>query len=139
MANHNHRNWRTLFFESENEKANEANDWVSSFESRDLSRRPDTREPENFLIKMRTLFGVKAHAEIITWLLTHKAGNPATVSPYVGWPRKTVQNVLNDLELSGLAVSQSNGRQKDFIVDPKSHIFHPEFASQVEWLNQPYL
>lgn len=88
---------------------------------------------------MRSLFGVRAHAEIITWMLTHDMGNPASIYLQVGWPRKTVQNVLNDLLLSGLVVSQNSGRQKNFILDQKSHVFHPEFASQVEWFNQPYL
>ena len=136
MVERNHRNWRSLYHESGEE---EGGGWVSNFKNRELSQQPDTRAPENFLIKMRTLFGVKAHAEIITWLLTHDAGNPATIYLQVGWPRKTVQNVLNDLLLSGLVVSQNDGRQKNFILDPKSHIFHPDFASEVEWLNQPYL
>ena len=84
-------------------------------ENRGLSRPPRPNQPATFLLKLRALFGRQSRAEIIAWLLTHEAGHPAQIARETGYFRGSVQNVLNELELSGHVQATRQGREKLFV------------------------
>jgi hypothetical protein len=83
-------------------------------ERRGLSREPRTDQPSTFLVKLRALFGRQSRAEVLGWLLSHEAGHPAQVARETGYFRGSVQNVLNELELSGHVQASRRGREKHF-------------------------
>lgn len=91
----------------------------SAFELRGQSLRPDPREPEAFLFKMRSFFGVNARAEVFAWLLlAGRSGHPAGIARETGWGAKTVQVVLNEMAGSGLVHLSKGEREKRFRIDP---------------------
>jgi hypothetical protein len=83
-------------------------------ERRGLSRSPRMDQPSTFLVKLRALFGRQSRAEVMAWLLSHEAGHPAQVARETGYFRGSVQNVLNELELSGHVQASRRGREKHF-------------------------
>ena len=84
-------------------------------ENRGLSRPPRPNQPATFILKLRALFGRQSRAEVIAWLLTHDAGHPAQIARETGYFRGSVQNVLNELELSGQVQAMRQGREKLFV------------------------
>lgn len=84
-------------------------------EFRGLSKAPRTDTPAAFLVKLRALFGLQSRAEVMAWLLSHDSGHPAQIARETGYFRGSIQNVLNELELSGLVRSLRYGREKRFI------------------------
>jgi hypothetical protein len=83
-------------------------------EARGLSRTPRPDHPATFLIKLRALFGRQSRAEVLAWLLCHEAGHPAQIARETGYFRGSVQNVLNELEISGHVQASRRGREKFF-------------------------
>jgi hypothetical protein len=83
-------------------------------EQRNLSRTPRTDQPSTFIVKLRALFGRQSRAEVLAWLLSHEAGHPAQVARETGYFRGSVQNVLNELEMSGYVLASRRGREKHF-------------------------
>lgn len=83
-------------------------------ENRGLSQPPRPNQPATFILKLRALFGRQARAEVLAWLLTHEAGHPAQIARETGYFRGSVQNVLNELELSGHVQATRQGREKLF-------------------------
>lgn len=83
-------------------------------ENRGLSRPPRPDQPATFLLKLRALFGRQSRAEVMAWLLTHEAGHPAQIARETGYFRGSIQNVLNELELSGHVQATRQGREKFF-------------------------
>jgi hypothetical protein len=93
--------------------------WLRApLEGRGLSRQPRPNQPATFLIKLRALFGRQSRAEVLAWLLTHGAGHPAQIARQTGYFRGSVQNVLNELELSGHVFATRQGREKLFVARP---------------------
>jgi hypothetical protein len=89
--------------------------WLRApLENRGLSRPPRPNQPATFLLKLRALFGRQSRAEILAWLLTHDSGHPAEIARQTGYFRGSVQNVLNELELSGHVYATRQGREKLF-------------------------
>ena len=95
-----------------------------------MSVAPDPTEAESFLFRMRSLFGVNARAEILTWLLTHRSGHPAGIARETGWFSKSVQAILNDLEASGLVYANPQEREKHFGLQPDQwmQLLHPKMG-----------
>jgi len=90
--------------------------WLRApLESRGLSKPPRPSHPASFLLKLRALFGLQSRAEILAWLLAHESGHPAQIAREAGYFRGSVQNVLNELELSGHIFATREGREKRFI------------------------
>lgn len=83
-------------------------------ERRGLSRSPRLDQPSTFVLKLRALFGRQSRAEVLAWLLSHEAGHPAQVARETGYFRGSVQNVLNELELSGHVQASRRAREKYF-------------------------
>jgi hypothetical protein len=84
-------------------------------ERRGLSRPPRPNQPASFLLKLRALFGRQSRAEVFAWLLTHPSGHPAQIARETCYFRGSVQNVLNELELSGHVFASRDGREKHFV------------------------
>lgn len=86
-----------------------------SLDLRGLSRPPRPNQPASFLLKLRALFGRQSRAEVFAWLLTHPSGHPAQIARETAYFRGSVQNVLNELELSGHVFATREGREKHFV------------------------
>ena len=86
-------------------------------ELRGMSRSPDPHLRSNLLMKLRALIGVNARSEILLYLLTHTSGHPGEIARASGYFRKTVQDALNAMELSGHVHSHRHGREKHFWIN----------------------
>lgn len=111
---------------------------------RGLSQAPRCNQSTTFLFKLRSLFGRQSRAEVIAWLLAHEHGaHPAEVARQTHYFRRSVQVVLNELELSGLIRSIRRAREKHFTLYPGDWHFllprqntsetKPEFPDWVLW------
>jgi hypothetical protein len=108
---------------------------------RGLSRPPRPNQPASFLLKLRALFGRQSRAEVFAWLLTHPSGHPAQIARETAYFRGSVQNVLNELELSGHVFATREGREKRFVAprDPWRFLLtwtqggSAEFPQWVPW------
>ena len=95
--------------------------WLRTpLESRGLSKPPRPNQPASFVLKLRAVFGMQSRAEVLAWLLAHDSGHPAQIARETGYFRGSVQNVLNELELSGHVYATRDGREKRFIA-PREH------------------
>ena len=94
---------------------------------RGLSQSPEPNQPATFLFKMRALFGRLARADIMAWLLTHDSGHPAQIARDVGAMPRSVQNILNDLSISGHVRAVRAAREKHFAVR------HDEWRFLLTW------
>ena len=83
---------------------------------RGLSQAPRADQPATFLFKLRALFGMQARAEVMAWLLANECGHPAEIARQTGYFRGSIQNVLNDLSVSGHIGSIRIGREKYFSI-----------------------
>jgi hypothetical protein len=108
---------------------------------RGLSRPLRPNQPASFLLKLRALFGRQSRAEVFAWLLTHASGHPAQIARETAYFRGSVQNVLNELELSGHVFATREGREKHFVLarDPWRFLLtwtqseSAEFPQWVPW------
>jgi hypothetical protein len=78
------------------------------------SMRPHMDQAPCLLLKLRALFGIQARAEILAYLLSHTSAHPALIAKETGYFKKTVQDSLNEMELSGHIHSFEKGREKHF-------------------------
>lgn len=101
-----------------------------SIELRSMSQSPRPDQPATFLFKLRALFGVQARAEVMGWLLANEQGHPAEIARQTGYYRRSIQNVLNDLAVSGHVGSMRIGREKTFFI-----LRHDEWRFLLTWQN----
>lgn len=95
--------------------------WLRApLELRGLSKAPRPNQPATFLLKLRALFGMQSRAEVVAWLLAHESGHPAQIARETGYFRGSVQNVLNELEISGHIYATRDRREKRFLA-PQEH------------------
>jgi len=97
-------------------------------ELRGMSQSPRPDQPATFLFKLRALFGMQARAEVMAWLLANQQGHPAEIARQTGYFRGSIQNVLNDLRLSGHVGSVRIGREKSFSI-----LRHDEWRFLLTW------
>ena len=89
-------------------------------ELRGMSRRFNPVMPEAALLRMRSLLGVSARAEILLYLLTHKMAHPSGIARETGFSQKNVQDALVDMSASGIVhVATLEGRMKSYFVQAK--------------------
>ena len=114
-------------------------------ELRGMSGHPDPRLAENSIFALRSLWGGNARVETIAWLLTHESGHPAGIAREGGWNSKSVQQILNDLEASGMVYADQREREKLFRLDQDRWLrwLRPDSEGEAHhdlvWLNQPAL
>lgn len=114
-------------------------------ELRGMSGQPDPGLAENTIFTLRALWGGNARVETIAWLLTHDRGHPAGIARECGWYSKSVQQILNDLEASGMVHAEPREREKVFRLDHDRWLrwLRPDREGKARndlvWLNQPAL
>jgi len=132
------RNWKSLA--SWAEKVSSRTGDTGAFENvemRELGLPPDCLRPETFLLRMRGIFGVSARPEVLTWLLTHSEGYAAEIARETAWFSKSVQAILNDLELAGLVLSCPEGKRRVFSLKSRTGFLDPSLGSvELRWLSQ---
>jgi len=113
-------------------------------EHRGLSTPPRCNQPTTFLFKLRSLFGRQARAEVMAWLLANPSGHPAEIARQTGYFARSVQIVLNELELSGHIQSKRVGREKHFFLKHQEWDFLQRKPNQMasipkfpEWILWP--
>lgn len=99
-----------------------------NIEYRGMSQAPRPDQPATFLFKLRALFGMQARAEVMAWLLANEQGHPAEIARQTGYFRGSIQNVLNDLTVSGHIGSMRIGREKYFSI-----LRHEEWRFLLTW------
>jgi len=114
-------------------------------ELRGMSGHPNPGLAEASIFTLRSLWGGNARAEVIAWLLTHESGHPARIARETGWKSKSVQQILNDLEASGMVYADPREREKLFRLDQERWLrwLRPDSEGgarrDLKWLNQPAL
>jgi hypothetical protein len=73
-------------------------------------------EPGNVLLQLRALCGVNVRAETIAYLLTHETGHPAEMARAVYYHKRTIQDVLVEMNHSGVVEIRQAGREKHYWV-----------------------
>lgn len=111
-------------------------------EFRRMSQPPPTDQAAGFLFKLRALFGNQARAEVMAWLLANEYGHPAEIARQIGYFRRTVQLVLNELAESGQIRAIRVGREKNFALRHEDWRFlldDPVAKEFPRWINWPSL
>lgn len=103
------------------------------------SNRPNVSQQACLLMKLRALFGVHARAEVMTYLLTHFSAHPAEIAQEMAYYTKTIQDCLNEMELSSHIHSFSKGREKHFRINPDEWKFlqtstSSQFPGWMDWV-----
>jgi DNA-binding transcriptional ArsR family regulator len=81
------------------------------------SRLPSLDRPALLHLRLRALFGTGARADVVAALLERQPGNreiTVTEVAELGYTKRNVANVLNDLEAAGLLVSHRQGNRLCF-------------------------
>jgi hypothetical protein len=101
---------------------------------------PQVQISDLLLIKLRALFGVNARAEILAALLTTESSHPSAVARRTGYLPRSVQDVLNEMALSGHVITgrPKGTREKYFSLRPNEWNFlitwpEPDFPDWVDW------
>jgi hypothetical protein len=70
----------------------------------------------NLLVQLRALCGVNVRAELVAYLLTHETGHPAEIARAAYYHKRTVQDVLAEMNQSGVVEIRQTGREKHYWV-----------------------
>jgi len=91
------------------------------FELRGHSRRFNAVMPESALLRLRSLFGISARAEIVLYLTTHQIGHPSQIARETGFSKKNIQDTLVDMAASGIVHPAAlEGRKKSYFIHSKN-------------------
>lgn len=91
------------------------------------------------LVKLRSLFGNTARAEIILYLLTHESGHPNEIARQTYYSQKTVQDTLVELAQSGLLGVSPKGKMKNYWVYPDKWREFLRLDQPPQWVCWPLL
>lgn len=110
------------------------------YHPRDDATAPHVEHADLLLVKLRALFGVNARAEIIAMLLVTPSCHPSALARRTGYLPRSVQDILNEMALSGHVLSARPGgsREKYFSLRPEDWDFlitwtPPEFPRWGDW------
>ncbi|MDE0597478.1 MAG: hypothetical protein OSB65_19745 [Roseibacillus sp.] len=139
MTDASYRNWHSLGQWASKTSPPSGGGFVpEGFQTRGMSQPPDCAAPEAFILRLRALFGVSARPEVLAWLLTHHAGYAAEIARDVSWFSKSVQAILNELDLSRVLVNETAGKRKLYSLNPRSETLHPSFGKGLRWFSQSW-
>lgn len=97
---------------------------------RGLSRQFNAVMPETSLLRLRSLFGISARAEIVLYLLTHNMSHPSEIARDTGFSQKNIQDTLVDMAASGIVhVAALTGRKKSYFIrkqDRRPFLYQPD-------------
>jgi len=68
----------------------------------------------NLLVQLRALLGVNVRAELVLYLLTHESGHAAEMARATCYHKRTVQQVLGEMNRSGIVEVRETGREKHY-------------------------
>ncbi len=68
----------------------------------------------NLLLQLRALLGINVRCEIVAYLLTHEAAHPSQIARDAYYYVRAVQNVLVEMNRSGVVQLRSAGREKHY-------------------------
>ena len=71
-------------------------------------------DPGNLVLQLRALCGVNVRAEIVAYLLTHETGHPAEIARAGYYHKRTIQDVLVEMNQSGVVELRQIGREKHY-------------------------
>jgi hypothetical protein len=103
---------------------------------------PPPDRPANLLLTLRSFVGVNARAEILAWLLARGHGHPAEIARDTCYFSKSVQGTLNEMEQSGMILSERHGREKHFRLrahDWMAFLGFPEGSPPPRWVAWPWV
>lgn len=112
----------------------------SRVQPRGMSQPPNPHLRANLWLKLRALFGVNARSDVMAWMLSHGEGHPGEVARRLGYLPKTLQDTLNEMELSGHLRSWREGREKHFAVSKEEWAFlatWKEEDTMPRWVDWP--
>lgn len=99
-------------------------------ELRGYSRQFNAVMPESALLRLRSLFGVTARAEIVLYLVTHEMAHPSGIAKDTGFSQKNIQDTLVDMTASGIVhCAALEGRKKSYFIHSKQRapfLYQPE-------------
>jgi len=95
----------------------------SPVQPRGMSQPPNPHLRANLWLKLRALFGVNARSDVMAWMLTHGEGHPGEMARRLGYYPKTLQDTLNEMELSGHLRSWREGREKHYAIGAEDWTF----------------
>ncbi|WAC18931.1 hypothetical protein OVA24_16995 [Luteolibacter sp. SL250] len=109
---------------------------------RGASMPPPPDRPANLLLTLRSFVGVNARAEILAWLLARGHGHPAEIARDTCYFSKSIQLTLNEMEQSGMILSERHGREKHFRLrthDWMAFLGFPEGSPPPRWVAWPWV
>ncbi|MBN1670147.1 MAG: hypothetical protein JXR37_03900 [Kiritimatiellae bacterium] len=108
---------------------------------RGLSRRFNAVLPECAILRLRSLMGVSARAEILCYLSTHGPSHPSGIARETGFSQKNVQDTLVDMAASGAVhVGRLEGRKKlYFVTERNKEMFLHDASHLPRWVTWPPL
>lgn len=83
----------------------------SVFQPRGMSRAPHPTSPPNLVMILRALIGVSARVEIILFLSGGGAAHASEIAHATGYAPRTLQALLQEMQLSGRLLSQEPSTQ----------------------------
>lgn len=115
-----------------------------AFEPRGMSRPPHPTQPPNLMVSLRALIGVSARVEIILYLAgSPVAAHAAEIARATGYAPRTLQAVLQEMQLSGHLLSQEpvgrrtakgrRGSHRRYQVQPTDWAFLTAGAPLPQW------
>lgn len=110
-------------------------------ELRCLSKRFNPAMPECALLRLRSLIGVTARAEILLYLYSHGASHPSQMAREIGFSQKNVQDTLVDMSASHIVLTgKLVGRKKSYFIAKrdKGKLLHTP-THLPEWVTWPPL
>jgi hypothetical protein len=88
---------------------------------RDMSRRFNYAMPECALLRLRSLVGLNARAEIYAYLCTHRAGHPSGIAKETGYSQKNIQDTMVDMSAAHIVIAgELRGRKKKYQIAPSN-------------------
>jgi hypothetical protein len=100
----------------------------------------DLASPATLLLKLRSLIGIHARAEILCLLASVKEIHPSEAARITGYYQKTIQTTLVEMTRSGAVLIRTSKKEKYYrlksgVLDP---FFKPDGQSP-QWINWPAL
>jgi len=71
-------------------------------------------DSRNLVLQLRALCGVNVRAEVIAYLLTHETGHPVEIARATYYHKRTIQDVLAEMNRSGIVDIRPTGREKHY-------------------------
>lgn len=96
--------------------------------------------PGNLVPQLRALLGISVRAEMVAYLLTHESGHAAEIARATCYHKQTVQQVLGEMNRSGIVEAREAGREKLYWIraaEWRALLHRPE--EPLEWRTWPPL